>query len=303
MKAIPAEAYEALADAVAKIMWHKQALERYLRLALREQPELLAGLPFAATKREVANELVDQLSRRELRYRDFTLSFMLEIANIDDFPNIRSAKDRPELLPAAREAVDRLARIVKPLAADNAAAEQARLQAETNRANALALKERTRHLSEIKSEFLSLESAVSPQQRGRDFEKLLDRLFIHYDLEPRLAYNVAADQIDGAISFDSDDYIVEAKWTATTVERHAADAFAMKVSRSGKNGLGLFVSSSGFSSGFKETYARATPFITLDGVDLYAVLDDRFRLDDLLRAKKRHANETGSCFLPVSALL
>lgn len=37
--------------------------------------------------------------------------------------------------------------------------------------------------------------------------------------------------------------------------------------------------------------------------DLYLVLDQRKRLDDLLKLKKRHANETGSCFLPASALL
>ncbi|SDM03089.1 Restriction endonuclease [Arthrobacter sp. ov407] len=131
------------------------------------------------------------------------------------------------------------------------------------------------------------------------FEKLLIRLFDSYDFEPRMDYTVNSDHIDGAISFDSDDYIVEAKWTAAPVERATADIFATKVSRARKNGLGLFVSTNGFSAGFKDTYSRSTPFITVDGVDLFAVLDGRFRLDDLLRAKKRHANETGSCFLPV----
>jgi hypothetical protein len=117
-----------------------------------------------------------------------------------------------------------------------------------------------------------------------------------------MGYTVASDQIDGAISFDSDDYIVEAKWTAAPVEGATAEIFATKVARAGKNGLGLHVSTNGFSSGFKETYSRSTPFITMDGVDLFTVLDGRFRLDYLLRAKKRHANETGSCFLPVGEL-
>lgn len=33
-----------------------------------------------------------------------------------------------------------------------------------------------------------------------------------------------------------------------------------------------------------------------------AVLDQRIRLDELMRRKKRHASETGHCFLPVSKI-
>lgn len=70
--------------------------------------------------------------------------------------------------------------------------------------------------------------------------------------------------------------------------------------RKGKNALGLFVSVEGFTRGALETYSVSTPFMTMDGVDLMAVLGQQIRLDDLLRRKKRHANETGECFFPVS---
>jgi len=40
--------------------------------------------------------------------------------------------------------------------------------------------------------------------------------------------------------------------------------------------------------------------MTIDGPDLMAVLERRVRLDDLLRSKKRYANETGSCYFPAS---
>jgi hypothetical protein len=39
----------------------------------------------------------------------------------------------------------------------------------------------------------------------------------------------------------------------------------------------------------------------MDRADLYLTLDQRVRLDDLLKIKKRHANETGDCYLPASA--
>jgi hypothetical protein len=67
--------------------------------------------------------------------------------------------------------------------------------------------------------------------------------------------------------------------------------------------MGLFVSVNDFKSTFIERFKESTPFLTLEGGDLYAVLDNRVRLDDLLRAKKRHANDTGSCYLPAARLL
>jgi hypothetical protein len=303
VKSLPAEAYDALADALAKIFWHKNAFERYIQLTLRDHPELMAGLPFNEAKRLVANELVDRLARRETKYQDFSLSLMREVAAMQDFPNVASVRDRPELLSAAQDAVARLGRISRPLVADHEAAEKMRQEAQQRQAKAQLVQQEALQLAELRQDFLGLGAAASPQQRGRDFERFLDRLFVMYDLEPRTGYNVDADQIDGAFSFDSDDYIIEAKWLAKPVERHFADSFAKKVERSGKNGLGLFISASGFSSGFIQTFSRGTPFITIDGIDLITVLDGRFRLDDLLRAKKRHANETGSCFLPVSLLI
>lgn len=41
----------------------------------------------------------------------------------------------------------------------------------------------------------------------------------------------------------------------------------------------------------------------IDGSDLYLVLDQRVRLDDLLKLKKRHANEKGGCYLPAASIL
>ncbi|SDM03117.1 hypothetical protein SAMN04487916_12235 [Arthrobacter sp. ov407] len=84
VKPLPAEAYDALADALAKIYWHRKTFQRYVQLCLRDAPELLVGLPFDETKRSVAHELVDRLALKELRYRDLTLSLMLEIGAIQD---------------------------------------------------------------------------------------------------------------------------------------------------------------------------------------------------------------------------
>ncbi|MCX4568192.1 hypothetical protein OOK48_17845 [Streptomyces viridodiastaticus] len=60
---------------------------------------------------------------------------------------------------------------------------------------------------------------------------------------------------------------------------------------------------SGFTSDALDMYAYSTPFITMDGLDFMAVLEQRIRLDELIRRKKRHASETGHCSLTVAKIL
>lgn len=67
-------------------------------------------------------------------------------------------------------------------------------------------------LAALQSRYLEMHGASDPHQRGRDFERLLSDLFLLFDMEPRLSYNLPYEQIDGSLSFDTDDYIVEARW-------------------------------------------------------------------------------------------
>ncbi|MBX4170316.1 restriction endonuclease [Rhodococcus sp. DMU2021] len=134
-------------------------------------------------------------------------------------------------------------------------------------------------------------------ERGRKFEVVLNGLFAIYDMEPKLAYSLENEQIDGAVTFDTDDYIVEAKWTKDPIGRDQLDIFDKKVQRKGKNALGIYISLNGFTRPALDQYKEGTSFLAVEGQELYYVLEDRVRLEHLLRNKKRHANETGSCML------
>ncbi len=90
---------------------NKRPFETLLRTALREHPELLAGLNFGEPKRAVADRLVDRLVSHEQRYQEVTLRLMLEIASMTTFTNIEQLKDpgdRALRLGEARAAVERL---------------------------------------------------------------------------------------------------------------------------------------------------------------------------------------------------
>lgn len=305
MKRISTEAYQALREALAVIVWNKRPFESYLRTALREHPELLAGLPFGEPKRVVADMLVDRLVQQEQRFQAVTLTLMLEISSMEEFPNlaqIKDVEDRELRLGDARRAVTRLGKLTEQYAQHVDEREIVAADQEARRAQEEAQRKFADEIDALRTRFLDLQAESDRQKRGKAFERLLADFFALFDMEPRLAYDLAREQIDGSLSFDTDDYIVEARWRAEPVDRGEADIFAAKVRRKGKNAVGLFVSVNGFASTALDQYREATPFIVMDGADLYLALDQRVRLDDLLKSKKRHANETGDCYLPASAI-
>lgn len=303
VKQISAAAYLALRDAIPSIVWNKRPFESFLRTALRDHGELLAELNFADTKRIVADQLVDRLSTEERKYRDVTLHLMLEITSMTRFANLEQIKDpedRHLRISEAEATVGLLRYIIKDYAESIADSEKQEAAIQAQAAQAVAIRRFNDELNALKAKFLDLQRETDVHARGYALEALLASLFLLFDLEPRLEYSTSIEQIDGSFTFDTDDYIVEARWRARPADRGDADIFAKKVERKGKNAVGLFVSINGFTGPFKEAYSESTPFICLDGADLYTVLDSRVRLDDLIRAKKRHANETGSCYLPAS---
>lgn len=302
-KKISPAAYGALANALAVIFWNRKPFERYLRRALRDHPELLAQIDFNDLKRIVADEIVDRLMAHEHRYQNITLGLMLDISNMETFLNLEQQRDRSYLVPQAESAVAELRRFTAQYGELLKAHADFAKDLEDYRASVQKQQSFTDSLETLKSEFLALQVSDAPQERGRQFEVFLYRLFMVFDLEPHLAYDLQFQQIDGSLTFDTDDYIIEAKWRKGPVEYNDVSLLNEKVLRKGRNTLGLFISVNGFTAGALEAFREKTSFITMDGTDIFFVLDQRIPLDDLLRRKRRHASDTGSCYCPVSQIL
>jgi hypothetical protein len=304
-KRIDVRAYNALAEALAVIFWNKQPLARYLRGMLRDVPELLADLDFHGdTKRETAGRLVDHLLDEEAKYQPVTIALMLNVAAMDSFPNLEGREDSTQLTSQAERAVAELRTWTERHRALIDQHEQYAQDIATAAAKAATSRAFSASIKMLREQFLAMHAdASNPQARGKAFEGFLNQLFGLFDLNPRAAYSLEREQIDGAFSFDTDDYILEARWRQEPIGREHLDVFKSKISRKGKNALGLYISVSGFTSDALQEYSASTPFITLEGGDLMAVLDERGPLDELLHRKKRHANETGECYFPASRML
>lgn len=301
-KKLNPQAYNALADALRLVFWNKPPFERYIRGMLDGCPEILSRLDFGQTKRESSNQLVNVLRANEHRYLDVIVALMLDVANMDRFPNLEQQNDATEMIAKANKAVAELRRWTKT---HQAIVDEQQASAADITARAKKDQDERRFAEaheNLMAHFMQLHAATDAQQRGRDFEDFLTELFALYDLEPRFSYVMEHEQIDGAFVFNTDHYVVEAKWLKERAGRRLLDEFKANVERKGKNTLGLYVSLNGFTSDAVTVYSFSTPFITMDGTDIMAVLERRIRLDELIAHKKTHASQTGQCHLPVSEI-
>ncbi len=246
-KRIAPGAYDALVDALSVVFWNKAPFERFLRLALRGHPELLSGLTFGGLKRQVASDLVMQLASNEAKYQTVTLGLMLEVAAMDDFPNLQQQADHDDLVASARAAVAQLRKWTAKYSEMAEAQEQLRAERDAEEARNEQRRSVERVLEGLKESFLSMHAESDRQKRGRMFEGLLNELFFLFDLNPRKSFVLADEQIDGAFTFSTDDYLLEAKWEKDVASREYVDVLAQKVLRKGKNTLGLFIAIAGFS--------------------------------------------------------
>ncbi|MEO3849550.1 restriction endonuclease [Streptomyces sp. B8F3] len=302
-KTISPHAYNALASALTLVYWNKPEFRRYVTAMLGSHTELLARLDFTGTKRETSGQLVELLRANEARYLDLTVALMLDLADMDRFPNLEQQVDGAEMVTKAKAAVAELRlwtqkqreTILEQEAHGALIAERVK-QAQRNQLFAA-------DHDALQRRFMGMHNATDPHQRGRDFEGFINELFALYDLEPRASYSMDHEQIDGAFVFNTDHYVLEAKWWNVKVGRPLLDIFKVNIERKGKNTLGLYISVNGFTSDALDVNSYSTPFITMDGGDFMAVLERRIRLDDLIGHKKAHASQTGHCYLPVTEIL
>lgn len=299
VKKLSLEAWEALGEVLATRWWYKKSFEKGVRRLFQDHPELVANIAFQAlTKREVVDSIIIRAQGQERLCHDTLIQVMIELADTrpDSLTDYRR-DDQAEKKKAALNAIEHLKQIVAPFREEVAQRERleremlVRAEAKQRRESFAAEHQR------LLTTFSALEKDPDRQKAGKGLERLIADLADLYDLNPTSDYSLENEQIDGAFTFDHDGYIVEAKWLSKPVGRGEGDIFTTKVQRKGRNTLGLFVAVNGFTADFKQAYRERSCFITMDGSDLYNVLSQQVPFDDLLRAKKRHLDETGSCFM------
>ena len=303
-KKVSPAALIALKETLAAIYWYKKDLQSFISYAVKNN-SIVATIDWQNNyKYNAVSELVDRMAARLDLYHDDLLSIFREVANFADFSHLQKLEDSEQKIQAAREKVEMLRLHVKghmDMIKEKEDDENRREASRQKRMGSVAFKNK---LEALQTKFFSIAVSDNHQQRGYDLESFLNELFILFDLDPKSSFKIAGEQVDGAFTFDNNDYLLEAKWQQKPVDAGDLYKFAGVLTGKLKNTLGLFISINGFSSESTATKSEGLKaMILMDGADLNAILEDRINLHEMLYRKRRHASQTGNIYLTVDKIL
>lgn len=159
--------------------------------------------------------------------------------------------------------------------------------------------------NELKDIFLNLfngrdqdEKEINSQKRGYLFEEFLRKLFLNEGIEVTESFKIVGEQIDGAIKYDGEHYIIEAKWHDKWSASDDLYQFAAKVE--GKMyGRGIFISINGFSPDSVQalTTGKALKTILVDGGDLVLIIENMYTVKEMPNSKIKAAQTMGRIYV------
>jgi RNA-directed DNA polymerase len=148
--------------------------------------------------------------------------------------------------------------------------------------------------------YQDLEKSKEPQQRGYLLQDLLNMMFELYGIPatPSFTRNAGAEQIDGSFNLEGRHWLVECRWRKEPADDKEVSGFYTKVTRSGGQPMGLFLSINGWSTNVPQLL-KENPLkyiVLMDGNDLYSVLNSMISLQEFIKAKVQHFNLKGEPF-------
>ncbi|CAM4432155.1 restriction endonuclease [Stenotrophomonas pavanii] len=163
------------------------------------------------------------------------------------------------------------------------------------------------NLDEIRREYEGLANLQAEadgnakRRRGFDFERLLNKLFVYEELEPRTSYRSPGEQIDGSIYLDGRVYLIEAKWHADPLPASTLYQFKGKVDGKLAGTIGIFISMSGYAGDAVDalTLGKVLNIVLFDKRDMDAAIIRGGGFKKALKLKLRKAAEEGAMYFPV----
>lgn len=305
MKKISPEVLLKLQYALSMIYWYKVDLRTFIAATIRDA-RILATQDWDnpnTPKRDLVQDLIQRFSKNEMIYQEDLLALIRAVADFSDFSHLKRLEDGDSKVKKAKDAVTALNNISKGYLTQLAELEIKESQKAINLKKEQSIKIRQENLENLKNSFFEIISESTAQKRGYLFERFLYNLFEYFDLDPKKSFKIEGEQIDGAFSFDGNDYLLEAKWVNTSdITKSTISEFGGKIEEKLDNTLGVFISYNGFSSECKnlKTIGALKPIFLVTGAEIMMILENRITLQDLLLRKRRHAAQCGTIFLDLT---
>ncbi len=291
-------------DACLKAFWRKPVLRAFLRQHGVSETKL-ATLQGDETKRVFLQRLFpDLLTVRDNKGHAVVLAMARSLAEMTHFPDLERWEDSKEKFAAAREAVARLKKQVDALneqIRDKRDTEQRRRRANKKREKTLASQETLQKLKERLDDLVPKQGTA---EAGYAFETWFYDLTKYFEITSRPPYKTDGRQIDGSLSLDGTEFLIETKFPKTENKTGAPDidVFMAKINSKAENTMGIFLAMSGYTSeAIKAASRDRTPMLLMDYSHMYnLILSGTMTLPDVIRRIKRHASQTGEAFLPTN---
>lgn len=299
MKKFSPTALQALKEALTHIYWRKKDLRSFVYHTI-ETKAIIPTIDWENNyKHESASQLVDRMVSRVDIYNDDLLRLFDAVMHMNDFSHLKRWDDSDTKIKNAVSAVNALRTHAKGYFTLKEEKERAQQRKTSYQAMVDEKLSNQQKIAELRNDFFNLSVENNPQKRGYILEKFLNELFLCFDLDPKESFKIIGEQIDGAFTFDNQDYLLEAKWQKKPIQAGDLYDFGGKIAGKFKIALGLFISINGFSTeSTKVDSPVVKSMILMDGTDLMAVLDNRISLKDMLFRKRRHASEKGEIYFP-----
>ena len=132
------------------------------------------------------------------------------------------------------------------------------------------------------------------QKRGYLLQELLNRLFVAFEIPVHQSFtrNKGGEQIDGAFRVEGWSYLAECRWRREPSDMGEVDGLSGKVSRSGTQTMGLFLSINGWSRNvpglLKQNPHKV--IILMQGFDLRTILSEEVDLRGYILAAVENLN-------------
>lgn len=288
---------EAIVQACGTVFWYKRPLKALLVRA--GVPSPLVEQYEGESKFIMTREILAQLDQRGEPGAAVQIQLARELAamrTVSD-PDNREAGLRAlaELRAAAKQEG-----IVEDVdAVSKEKAKQHRVAVEEQHRVAEA---RVRGLGELHGIYMTMATKEDEaQQRGYDLEELLARLFKLHDIPYQPPFRKGTvEQTDGFFTFNSFQYLIEARWRKSPPDLGSLTAFSGKVRRKIDSTRGLFVSVAGYRPEVLGEASDLLNLILMDGQDLALILEGRISLIEALQIKLDKAAQQGAIFYPLT---
>lgn len=297
-KKISPASITALKEALTNIYWTKKELRGFIFLTLKNN-SIVSTIDWDNNvKYESVSQLVDRMFKRLDIFEEDLLTLLYEVSNFSDFSHLRKWDDAEKKIERAKDAVKALRQhtigyfdLIKEK--ENAALRKADIELKISETKAIKSK-----LDTLRSDFMEIAICRDTQKRGYMLEVFLNKIFVLFDLDPKAPFKITGEQIDGAFTFQGNDYLLEVRWVKKPVNAGELYKFYGKLAGKLKNILGLFISIDGYSAeSIKVDSPAIKSMILMDGADLNSVVEGHISLNELLYIKRRHASETGNIYL------